>query len=195
MDYIAGVDLGARRAGSTAIAFCKVGGHSVNILHTEKGQDADKFVYDRLTALVPKVIFMDAPLSLPGHYTGQSDDYFYRKCDRELKAMSPMFLGGLTARAMKLRDKLIRNGLDVKETYSAQQAKRLELSLLGYKKKKSDIPNVLDRILDVQQWKLLDRENLSWHAVDALLALIGAQRFQDNEHYTFGEKAEGRIFF
>jgi uncharacterized protein len=47
-----------------------------------------------LDMLQPARIFMDAPLSLPQVFFGPSgNEFFYRRCGRELKAMSPMFLG------------------------------------------------------------------------------------------------------
>lgn len=87
-----GIDYGSKLAGTTAI--CYQEGDALTIIQSEKKQDADRFINDTVESLKPEQIFIDAPLSLPAAYFGNGDDYFYRDCDRQLKAMSPMFLGG-----------------------------------------------------------------------------------------------------
>jgi uncharacterized protein len=110
-------------------------------------------------------VCIDAPLSLPGVFTGLAgcDDYFYRASDRALRAMSPMFLGGLTARAMRLANhsasRLARRAaqreheqndehghIHFYETYPAEAARRLALKEVGYKQHLRDIPPVLQQI-------------------------------------------------
>lgn len=51
------------------------------------------------------LVCIDAPLSLPGVYFDKNKfhDYLYRKCDNACKAMSPMFVGAFTARAIQLQ--------------------------------------------------------------------------------------------
>jgi predicted nuclease with RNAse H fold len=119
---ICGVDFGAQRSGNTVVAV-KTG--STTTLHrSAKGQETDPWIVELLTELKPALVAIDAPLSLPGIYLTPREysehkytDYFYRACDRELQAMSPMFLGGLTARAMRLKDILARMNVEVIETY------------------------------------------------------------------------------
>ena len=96
-----GVDYGSKLAGTTAISYLEEG--KIRILQSKKKEDADQFLSELILRLSPKSIFIDAPLSLPAAYHNKGTDYFYRKADRDCKAMSPMFLGGLTARAMKLK--------------------------------------------------------------------------------------------
>src|SRR5215212_2962102 len=99
---LAGVDYGSKLAGTTAIAVLE--GNTITVHQSLKKQDADLFLTGLLKKYRPSVVGFDAPLSLPGVYRGMKDknDYFYRTADRELTCMSPMFLGGLTARAIKL---------------------------------------------------------------------------------------------
>ncbi len=95
-----GIDYGAKLAGTTAISF--VENNQIKTVQSVRKQNADTFCLDWISRLKPDFIMIDAPLSLPLAYFGKGDDYFYRQADRELKAMSPLFLGGLTARAMRL---------------------------------------------------------------------------------------------
>ncbi|MCB0644589.1 MAG: DUF429 domain-containing protein, partial [Phaeodactylibacter sp.] len=134
---IAGIDYGSKRAGTTALALLDTGA-SLQLFQSGKGEDADAFLLKHLRQRQPTKVFMDAPLSLPGVYRYESDaysDYFYRAADRELQAMSPMFLGGLTARAMQLQQQLSAEKITVYETYPARLAQVLELPKEQYKKK------------------------------------------------------------
>jgi predicted nuclease with RNAse H fold len=108
---IVGIDYGAKLAGTTVAAWNENG--SLHWKCSGKKQDADKWLEEKLLQLRPDLIFMDAPLSLPGVYSGQGTDYFYREGDRALGAMSPMFLGGLTARAMQLKANLTEEGFQI----------------------------------------------------------------------------------
>ena len=103
---IFGVDYGSKMAGTTVVAVARE--RQIDLLQSGRKQDADAWLLETAVAQQPDHIFLDAPLSLPGvyrHLPGRSD-YFYREADRELQAMSPMFLGGLTARAMQLHERL-----------------------------------------------------------------------------------------
>ena len=105
-----GIDYGSKMAGTTVIAYLKSG--KLHFAQSQKKKDADLFVENWVAQHQPRAIFLDAPLSLPGVYTEPEayDDYFYRAGDRLLRAMSPMFLGGLTARAMRLSRRLKATG-------------------------------------------------------------------------------------
>ncbi|WP_158607156.1 DUF429 domain-containing protein [Pontibacter oryzae] len=122
-----GIDYGSKLAGTTAVAMVK--DNQLHLWQSQKGQDADTWLLELIRELMPKVIYIDAPLTLPSAYyqTPQNPDadFFYRQADREVRAMSPMFIGGLTARAMKLRLKLAHEGIAMLETYPSQAAKVL----------------------------------------------------------------------
>ncbi len=177
-------------AGTTAIA--GLDGHSVSISVSAKNKDADKFITDFLTSTdYSGRLYLDAPLSLPGVYSGLKgcSDYFYRKADKEVGAMSPMFLGGLTARAMKLKAELSVCGIEAVEAYPKLMAKRLALPSVQYKKEKKYIPEMAGIVANHFHLKLPSLS--SWHEVDAILALcIGL--LPDVKAY--GDPTEGLIF-
>lgn len=193
---IAGIDYGSKLAGTTAITLWEVGRKELTLKISEKKKDADVFLKKILLEVRPDLVFIDAPLSLPLVYLGVEgySDYFYRKGDRELQAMSPMFLGGLTARAMKLQAELVKEGIQLFETYPAQQAKRMNLAELGYKKEKDSFPHVWKKMKDDFPTIPLQNYPQTWHEIDAVLALIGAYRYWKKEVDFFGEEKEGVIW-
>ncbi len=195
---LCGVDYGSKLAGTTVVCTLDDSTGGVHFARSAPKTDADAFLRDCLRQSQPAMIFLDAPLSLPGVYRGLPGctDYFYREADRQLAAMSPMFLGGLTARAMQLKATLERDGLTVHETYPAAQARRLNLHPEGYKKEPAAIGTVLGQIGRLHP-TLFSQTQLtgaaSWHHVDALLALLAAVRFIRGEHQVYGNAVEGEI--
>ena len=158
-------------------------------------EDADKFISELLLVLKPELVFLDAPLSLPGKYVDreQYDDYFYRAADKELGAMSPMFLGGLTARAMKLRDYLEKAGMKVFETYPSYKAKLLELPKDKYKKDEKHILELAQSVAKKFEININFDQIENWHYFDALLAFVAGVRYVKNNHQIFGNEKEGLI--
>jgi|AntRauTorckE5430_2_1112549.scaffolds.fasta_scaffold08657_1 predicted nuclease with RNAse H fold len=192
---IIGIDYGSKLAGTTVIAYQNKK-NIVQFLISEKKKDADIFLINAVTKLQPKYIFFDAPLSLPGVYTmpNEYDDYFYRAGDRLLKAMSPMFLGGLTARAMRLKRTFIQQNIEVFETYPAIHAQRFQLKNLNYKKKLQYLPDVIQALQKLLPFPFNNQQITSWHHVDALLAFYSAYRFLNGEIEQFGAEKEGSIW-
>ncbi len=191
-----GIDLGSRLSGNTVVAIFNHG--KIHFMQVDKNVDADLFVLNAAKHFHPEHIFLDAPLSLPGRYCGLTGftDYHFRKCDRELKAMSPMFLGGLTARAMELRDNLEAEGIPVFETYPREMARKQGLDQFGYKSGKSALlhcRSMLRKHLN-PQIEMDCQDLVSWHHVDALLALMSALAFVCNAHKVFGDASEGCIY-
>lgn len=181
-----GIDFGAKRSGKTAACFRFEGEWFLE--QSIKDTDADAFVQALIQTRDFRHIFMDAPMSLPSVYTGgEGDDYFYRRADREARAMSPMFLGGLTARAMQLKDTWIAQDRKVFEAYPAGLVRELGLKD-SYKK-------------NLPHFTLLLRENTghdlpepaNWHQADAILAWLTGERVLTDRHLTLGDPAEGLI--
>lgn len=196
---LCGIDYGSKMAGTTVLFFWQSESKSMWFYASQKKEDADLFLEKYIRLHTPDSIFIDAPLSLPKVYQNPfpnspkpSSNYFFRACDQALSAMSPMFLGGLTARAMQLKAQL--SLYPFYETYPAQQAKRMKLDELNYKQNLSFIPQVLTEIKrqypDFQDITLLN----TWHQIDALLALIAAYRFWKGEVTVFGDLGEGLIY-
>ncbi len=196
---ICGIDYGSKLAGTTVLCAMEAEEKIVRIQTTRKKQDADQFLKKELRETKPDLVFLDAPLSLPKVYSLPLDekvpegaDFFYRKGDRQLRAMSPMFLGGLTARAMRLKAEMFP--IPFFETYPAVQAQRLGLEKWNYKKKKKDIDPCWEAIAQqVADWQLL-RMPENWHEIDALLALVAAERYVTQQQAIYGDQAEGLIY-
>ncbi len=182
-------------AGTTAICCLTAG--QLSLFSSKKNQDADQFIFDHLASIgSPLTIYIDAPLSLPGVYSGLDgyQDYFYRKSDKAVKAMSPMFLGGLTARAMKLKSILESNGHKVLEAYPGGYARLNDLKSQGYKSETDRIPTVAQMVMEDAK-STLNGAPKSWHEVDALIAYRIGEKHQSSMAEMVGDEREGIILF
>ncbi len=188
---IIGIDYGSKLAGTTVIAYLE--SDKILFAQSEKKKDADQFIMTFLDGKKPMMIFLDAPLSLPGAYFGNGEDYFYRECDRELKGMSPMFLGGLTARAIKLKTNVEKQKHQVLEVYPGALSRIFELKKLGYKKEVANIPIVADFLKDQLPFSFSMGDLKTWHHLDALLAFLIGYRFINKKSKSYGNQAEGQI--
>ncbi len=185
---VCGIDYGSKLAGTTSIAYRDNG--EIKLLRSAKKQDADKMIIDFCDKHRPELIAIDAPLSLPGVYSNKIDfnDYFYREADRVLRAMSPMFLGGLTARAMRLKDKL--TAIAFIEVYPVYRAREMGLEAMGYRSKSPDI-DAMGSALNME--KLPDIA--SSHDFDAVLCLEIAERYAKGLAKQEGLAGEGLIYY
>ncbi len=186
-----GIDFGAKMAGTTAICYSE--SDTLKLLQSAKKQDADRFILDFVFERQPRQIFIDAPLSLPLVYTQaeQEEDYFYRASDRELGAMSPMFLGGLSARAMRLKALIEKSGIRCFETYPAAFVKKM---LIGDHEYKKDIE--VFKYYCKCKWNdnlILPATMDNWHQIDAFLAWWSGHRHQSGQTLSFGNTVEGTI--
>ena len=191
---IAGIDYGSRLAGTTRIAWINEKG-GVEGMASQKGQDADDLILSWAAQTRPTRVFLDAPLSLPRIYRfpATEGDYFYREADRTLRAMSPLFLGGLTARAMQLRAQLAQVGIPVFEVYPAYLARVLGIRGRGYKEKGIHPVGLVRELSPACPFALEQLSIQDWHAFDAALALWSGWRFAQGEALSFGDPDEGLI--
>ncbi|MBI1221119.1 MAG: hypothetical protein GC180_00825 [Bacteroidetes bacterium] len=180
-----GADYGSKRAGTTAIAYYDE--NEVHVLQSIKGEDADKFIRNYLKALNADFLFLDAPLSIPGGLTNNTDEVFYRQADRQLQAMSPMFLGGLTSRAILLKKQLKKNGARVYEVYPKALVKELMLEK-HYKKDLEEFQKALQEFCPPLP------ELRNWHQADACLAWLSGFRFTQGDANTYGNEDEGVVY-
>ncbi len=180
-----GADFGSKRAGTTAIAYHEDG--AIQVLQSVKGEDADKFIRNYVVALNAEHLFLDAPLSLPKGLLSDSDEVFYREADRILQAMSPMFLGGLTSRAILLKKLLAKQGRKVYEIYPKALVKELSIEE-HYKKDLEAFQEALQEFCPPLP------EIRNWHQVDACLAWLSGFRFTQGEASSYGEESEGIIY-
>lgn len=193
MEKVVGIDYGSKLAGTTVIAYYE--NAMVRFKGSKHQEDADRFVVQHLTLLKPAYVFLDAPLSLPGRYFDQINysDYFYREADKALGAMSPMFIGGLTARAMKLKDQLEAAGIQVFETYPNHQSQILELPKELYKRDEKHLFKLSQMVSDRMNVDVCHDQVATWHHFDALLAYVAGLRYLRNNHLTIGDEKEGLI--
>ena len=193
MSLLWGIDFGKKFSGNTVI--CYRSGSRVGFYQAEKNRDADRFILEKIKSQQPDYIFIDAPLSLPGafHDPASYNDYFFRRCDQQLGAMSPMFLGGMTARAIRLKNEITAWGIEFRETYPKALALQLKLKDCGYRRGKENIGLCCDRIMESSNLVFDKKPIVSWHHLDALLAMISAIRYEQKLSLTFGDKSEGTI--
>lgn len=194
-DKVIGVDYGSKYAGTTVAAMFK--NDKVIFKQSKVKKSADTFLIELINNQLPEQVFIDAPLSLPGVYFeyGKFSDYFYRQSDREAGAMSPMFLGGLSARAIQLKNHLFKTNVSFIETYPGGLATELNLKERGYKNKIAHCDDVVPFLEDFSGFKVDKNIALTWHHVDALLTLVSAKRYFSGEHTILGDPEEGQIIF
>lgn len=189
-----GVDYGAKLAGTTAAAMPAKG--QLRVWQCPEGLDADRWLSDLIQEQQAKVIYIDAPLTLPKVYVQTAHtanpDYFYRLADRDLQAMSPMFIGGLTARAIRLRAQLAERGVAALETYPAALVRLLLPELQGYKKGPAMLPVYAEALQGVLPYKLQGQLQ-NWHQLDAVLAWLSGYRHEAGQSVLYGDAREGRI--
>ncbi|AEI46585.1 hypothetical protein [Runella slithyformis] len=196
----AGIDYGSKTSGNTVI--CHHDSQQLHFYNADK-KDADAFIIDWLTqrqtgASPSKIeaLFLDAPLSLPAvyHSVPGFSNYHYRQCDITLKAMSPMFLGGLTARAMELKQH-IKEKINI-ETYEVYPKALAQVSLPENYHKKLTLHEMeeLCKVLANAVPGLTFAEcPATQHQFDALLAWVSGYRFMNQKHLVFGDYREGII--
>jgi len=189
---LAGVDYGAKLSGNTAVAILKKG--KVELFKTKVKENADDFIVEVLSKHQVKMVFIDAPLSLPRSYQGTKEEtepeFFYRQCDKETGAMSPLFLGGLTARAIALKYCLNRKEIEVYETYPSYLCRLLNIERV---KTADGVFEMFHRIKNELNGLFGNIEPQTIHEIDALLALYSAIRFCQQQHVVLGDASEGEI--
>jgi len=191
---ILGIDYGSRYSGTTVI--CYNSNHQVKFLESSRNSDADAFILNEAAYLKPDLTVIDAPLSLPGMYILGNDynDRFFRVCDRELKAMSPMFIGGITARAMSVKEELFRRRFRVVETYPRKLVELMNLPGEMYKKSSKYLPVFTEFLKFSVGLNINTKLITTWHRMDALLAFLSGLRYLNKEVERYGEKEEGLVF-
>ncbi len=186
-----GIDYGAKLAGTTAI--CYLQDKQLQFAQSVRQKDADAFVAEWIPNLKPSAIYLDAPLSLPLAYLGKGEDFFFRKCDSELKAMSPMFLGGLTARAMQLKSRF--SDYKFHETYPAALAKMISESAdRKWKQSHENFEPFVELLLDFLPYSFAVTPD-NWHQVDASLAWLSGHRHDKGDVIIVGRLDEGLILY
>lgn len=183
-----GIDYGSKLAGTTAI--CYNMNERLFILNSEKKKDSDKFIAEAIGELSPSAIYLDAPLSIPAAFYDKGENFHYRKCDRLTSAMSPMFLGGLTARAMSLKNQ--HKQFTFHECYPSYFIREVIHAKEFYNKKET-IPNaqIVGLIKDQMEYHIPTLE--SYHQLDAVICWLSGLRHNTGKHMELGDEQEGVI--
>ena len=187
-----GIDFGARLSGNTVIAAFQ--SDCVQLMQCPMSVDANAWISEKYREQQPELIAIDAPLSLPFGYFRDKGDLHFREADRALAAMSPMFIGGLTARAIEWTREL---SCEVIEAYPSALADLWTFQ--GRKKRKEDVTGFFNRCVKPRFReqtgirKSYD-EPVNIHQLDAWLALMTAMRYQNGEARSYGNKEEGLIW-
>lgn len=191
---IAGIDYGSKTAGTTVVAWLET--DTICLQQSEKNKDADAFLKAIVTSQNFQIIGLDAPLSLPARLVDKSaeGDYFYREADKVLNAMSPMFLGGLTARAIKLRDELDDEVGEMIEAYPKAFVQKLPFRADYQKKNLSTLRTFYEQLqAEYPQFQYPKVHN--WHQLDAILALLITYQYSNGTHSAAGSPHEGLIIY
>lgn len=183
-----GIDFGARHSGNTAL--CRRERGLFVFERVAKGLDSDEWVEHRVLELAPTAVYIDAPLSLPGAYFGRGSDHFYREADRLAGGMSPMFLGGLTARAIRLAEGWRKAGIAVHEAYPSAFVRR-SWEFLSISAGKA-IPKHTLRLM-AGMCLLPPPDPKDRHEADAWLCWVIGHRHQQGEARALGRADEGVI--
>ncbi len=182
-----GIDFGAKNRRTTAYCW-----QENALLHVELCPakiDVDAWLYQEMIKAGVQAVFIDAPLSLPKIYFDPEDTqstHHYRRADIELKAMSPLFLGGLTARAIALASKLKKSQIACYETYP----KAVRNQRFSGKERQ-------EALVDLQKSASVQIENissLSVHAQDSVFAWFAGYMYMQKQSLIFGRQEEGQIF-
>lgn len=189
---ILGIDLGNKASGNTALCFLNQ--NQLQFIQPAKKVDELNIILEIIKKHNIHLVCIDAPLTLPAVYyqTPEFNDYMYRQCDKICKAMSPMFVGAFTARAIQLKNMLEDKKLQVIEVYPKMLIETLNLKNYYPKKKDKNISDTLLIKLKSQiPYKYAKPETL--HQLDALLCWQSGFRYLNNQHLAFGHKKEGII--
>lgn len=192
-----GINFGSKLSGNTVISLVKQ--NKIYFIDVDEDVDADMFIYNAAKHFRPDVVFLNAPLSLPGAYTNTCSysDYEYREADKQICSISPMIAGGITARAMALKDKL-ESDFDSKvyETCSKAQAQNYDLLKKGYMTNQLNLFTCRNHISDQLSPKMMFRcqDIKTWGHLDAMLSLITAMRFVTGQALPYGNNEEGLIY-
>ena len=191
-----GIHFGGLLSGDTVVAIFQKSG--IVFMEVDEGINSDEFILNAAEHFKPGHVFIDAPLSLPGIYKeiDGCEDYHFRHADLDLKSISPMFVGGFAARAMRLKDELKKAGIEMYETCPKTTAKRFGLPSKGYKGSaqglkccRNDLSSRFHHNIEVAE-----EDIKNWQHLDALMSLMAAMNYDQGCADKFGNEDEGLIF-
>jgi predicted nuclease with RNAse H fold len=118
----------------------------------------------------------------------------YRQADRVIKAMSPMFLGGLTARAMQLKSKWLLSGVAFTEVYPGGWVRQHEFASHIYLKRNTGLTEDFIQLLkkEYSEYQFPAAEN--WHQVDSMICWLIGLKYLQGKATAVGDPDEGQIW-
>ena len=181
-----GIDLGGRTTAKTSISLLDIEKKEVVLFSKEyisnicgkSDSSFIKFVND----LDPDVIGIDAPLSLPDF---TSENYLYRKCDKELKALSPMTLGEITARAIYLKNNFTSSYIF--EVYPKTLLELLKINHKGYKRNSRLQKQIFDFLSEFYDLKF-PHFDLNEDDLDSILAVLILFHYKNDKFEVVNEE-------
>lgn len=111
-----------------------------------------------------------------------------------MDAMSPMFFGGLTARAMGLKKNINGMGNRLVETYPRKLVQLLNLPESKYRTDLSNLEIFVDQLVHTLGVSINKNQVTSWHHLDALLAFISGVRYLEKKTLVYGSWEEGEVY-
>lgn len=187
---IVGLDLaGSPNRDTGACRFTDPRNLAVSVLRS------DRQILDFVAAAHPKLVVIDAPLSLPRGRTTIEDRSgpHLRECDRELLRRKvrffPLTLGPmrmLTVRGMRLARRLSNAGIPVLEGYPGGSQ-----DLLGLPRKNGGLPLLQQRLRKEGLGGDLVRRPLTGDELDAVTIAFVGWMFERGEGMLVGDPSEG----
>lgn len=166
----------------------------MRIYQSRKGEDADSLLTELIERFGIRHVFIDAPLSLPNAYYNKGDDFMYRQADRAIKAMSPMFLGGLTARAMQLKSKWLLSGVTSTEVYPGGWVRQHESASNFYFKRTTGLTEDFIQLLKKEHSEYQFPAAENWHQVDSMICWLIGLKYLQGKATAVGDPEEGQIW-
>lgn len=177
---LVGIDLGGRTTGKTALSFLdtdlnEIKNYSREYISERCGK-SDKELIRFVESFNADVIGIDAPLSLPDF---KSENYLYRNCDKKLKALSPMTLGEITARAIHIKENL--SCKDIFEVYPKTLLELHKINHKGYKRDQNLQNFIWSFLKDYYDLKFPNIE-MNEDNLDSILAVLILYHFYNKKY-------------
>lgn len=177
---LVGIDLGGRTTGKTALSFLdtdlnEIKNYSREYISERCGKSDKEFIRF-VESFNADIIGIDAPLSLPDF---KSENYLYRNCDKKLKALSPMTLGEITARAIHIKENL--SCKDIFEVYPKTLLELHKINHKGYKRDQNLQNFIWSFLKDYYDLKFPNIE-MNEDNLDSILAVLILYHFYNKKY-------------
>ncbi|MGA7924114.1 MAG: DUF429 domain-containing protein [Thermoplasmata archaeon] len=189
---VAGIDLAGSERRSTGVALMD---RAFRVETCVVRSDSE--LWDWISSGHPRLLVVDAPLSLPRGRASLDvrSPIHFRKCDRELRQMGipffPVTLGPmrmLTARGIRLRDRLVAEGYEVHEGYPGGAQ-----DIWGISRKQAGVERLRRALRRRGCSGTIEHRRITHDELDAVtLALVGLELL-DGRALIIGDPSEGTI--